>query len=212
MRSARLPRYARFTAVLAMLALAAVHSGCGREVPRLPPLGADAVVLAFGDSLTYGTGAEASDSYPTVLERLIGRKVVASGVPGEVSAQGLARLPVVLDQVQPQLLILCHGGNDLLRQLDAGALAANLRAMVRVARDRGIPVALIAVPKPGLFPKAHPLYAQVAEELAVPLERDVLAAVLTDEALKSDPIHPNAKGYARFAERVAALLKAAKAL
>ncbi len=205
-------RLARHAAILALLVLAVVQSGCGQDVPRLPPLGADAVVLAFGDSLTYGTGADASDSYPAALERLIGRKVVSSGVPGEVSAQGLARLPVVLDEVRPQLLILCHGGNDLLRQLDTGALAANLRAMVRMARDRGIPVALIAVPRPGLFPSAHPLYGKVADELDVPVEPYVLSEVLTDESLKSDPIHPNAKGYERLAERVAVLLKSAKAL
>jgi len=188
-------RFVRFATLLAALTLVVTLASCGRDVPRLPPLGADAVVLAFGDSLTYGTGAEASDSYPAVLERLIGREVVSSGVPGEVSAQGLARLPVVLDQIRPQLLILCHGGNDLLRQLDPTALAANLRAMVRIARDRGIPVALIAVPKPALFPSAHPLYAQVADELGLPVES-----------------HPNARGYALVAERVATLLKHAEAL
>jgi len=140
------PWFARAVAVLALLALAAALPGCGRGVPRLPALGADAVVLAFGDSLTYGTGADASSSYPAVLERMIGRKVASAGIPGEVSARGLARLPIVLDQVRPQLLILCHGGNDLLRSLDMAALAGNLRAMVRVARERGVPVLLVAVP------------------------------------------------------------------
>jgi lysophospholipase L1-like esterase len=181
-------------------------------VPKLAPLAPDAVVLAVGDSLTFGTGAAASQSYPAALERLIGRKVVSAGVPGEVSAVGLARLPAILDRVQPQLLILCHGGNDLLRQLDTSALAGNLRAMVRLARDRGIPVVLIAVPKPGLFPSAHPIYAEIAAEMGVPIEQGALAEILTDNALKSDPIHPNAKGYARLAERVAELLEKAKAL
>ncbi len=195
-----------------MLVLAAMLAGCGKAVPNLTPLAPDAVVLALGDSLTFGTGAASTQSYPAALERLIGRKVVSAGVPGEVSASGLARLPAVLDQVQPQLLILCHGGNDLLRQLDTAALARNLRAMVRLARDRGIPVVLIAVPKPGLFPSAHPIYAEIAAEMGVPIEPDALAEILTDNALKSDPIHPNAQGYARLAERVAELLKKARAL
>lgn len=195
-----------------MLVLAAMLASCGKAVPKLTPLAPDAVVLALGDSLTFGTGAAATQSYPAALERLIGRKVVSAGVPGEVSASGLARLPAVLDQVQPQLLILCHGGNDLLRQLDTAALARNLRAMVRLARDRGIPVVLIAVPKPGLFPSAHPLYVEIAAEMGVPVEPDALAEILTDNALKSDPIHPNAQGYARLAERVAELLKKARAL
>jgi len=174
--------------------------------------GGDAIVLAFGDSLTYGTGAEASSSYPAALERKIGRKVASAGVPGEVSARGLARLPGVLDQIRPQLLILCHGGNDLLRSLDEAALAGNLRAMVRVARDRGVPVMLVAVPKPGLFPSAHPVYTSVAKELGLPIEEKALAEILTDNELKSDPIHPNARGYERLAERVAELLKEARAL
>jgi lysophospholipase L1-like esterase len=197
---------------MGILVVASMLASCGKAVPKLAPLAPDAVVLALGDSLTFGTGAAAAQSYPAALERLIGRKVVSAGVPGEVSASGLARLPAVLDHVQPQLLILCHGGNDLLRQLDTGALARNLRAMVRLARDRGIPVVLIAVPKPGLFPSAHPIYAEIAADLGVPIEQDALAQILTDNQLKSDPIHPNAQGYARLAERIADLLKKAKAL
>ncbi|MCZ7563438.1 MAG: GDSL-type esterase/lipase family protein [Burkholderiales bacterium] len=195
-------------ALAACVALAA----CGEKPPALPPLSPQDVVLAFGDSLTFGTGAGPGESYPAVLERLIGRKVVAAGVPGEVSASGRARLAGALDAAAPTLLILCHGGNDLLRRLDEGELAENLRAMIGLARSRGVGVVLVAVPKPGLFPDAHPVYAAVAGELRVPLERDALKAILTDNALKSDPIHPNARGYARLAEAVANLLRAAKAL
>jgi acyl-CoA thioesterase I len=205
-------RRARVIVGLAALALVSALSGCGQDVPRLPALGPDAVVLAFGDSLTYGTGASSSSSYPAALARRIGHRVESAGVPGEVSAQGLARLPTVLDRVRPQLLILCHGGNDLLRGLDTAALARNLRAMVGIARDRGIPVVLVAVPKPGLFPSAHPVYTDIGKELAVPVEKGALTEILTDNELKSDPIHPNARGYARLAERVADLLKKAKAL
>lgn len=199
---------ARALALLACIALA----GCGEKTPTLPQLGPQDVVLAFGDSLTFGTGARADQSYPAVLEGLIGRKVVGAGVPGEVSANGLARLPGALEAAAPRLLVLCHGGNDLLRRLDEAALAANLRAMIGLARSRGVAVVLVAVPKPGLFPDAHPVYAAVADELGVPLERDALKAILTDNELKSDPIHPNARGYARLAEAVAGLLREAKAL
>jgi len=209
-RRSRFPVAARSIALAALLSLAVL--GCGGKAPPLPQLAPDAVVLAFGDSLTYGTGAQTNESYPAVLERMIARKVVAAGVPGEVSATGLARLPAVLEAAGPRLLILCHGGNDLLRRLDERLLAENLRAMVRLARDRGIAVVLVAVPKPGLFPDAHPIYAAVADELGVPLERDALKSILTDNELKSDPIHPNAKGYARLAEALAGLLRKAKAI
>ena len=170
------------------------------------------VVLAFGDSLTFGTGANPHESYPARLEALIGRKVIASGVPGEVSAEGLSRLSSALEETKPQLLILCHGGNDLLRKLDDGQAANNLRAMVRLAKARGAQVVLIGVPKPGLLPSAAGFYEDIAREFKLPYESAALRKILTDNSLKSDLVHPNAAGYARLAEAVAALLKKAGAV
>lgn len=190
-----------------LLLLAAALAGCGGSAPKLAKLPADAVVLAFGDSLTFGTGAEPEASYPAVLEQRIGRKVWGAGVPGEVSAAGLARLPSALDDYQPALLILCHGGNDFLRQLGDAQAAENLRAMIRLARQKGVAVVLIAVPKPGLLPSPPGFYAAIAKEFGLPLEDAALKAILRDNELKSDIAHPNAKGYARLAEAVAALLK-----
>ena len=187
-------------------------AGCGERVPPLPRLDANAVVLAFGDSLTYGTGASTPESYPVVLERLIGRKVVPAGVPGEVSATGLERLSEALEQTQPKLLILCHGGNDFLRKLPEMQAAANVRAMVKLARDKGVDVVLLGVPKLGLTGSPAGFYAEIAQEFRIPYDGDVLKTVLTDNALKSDWVHPNAKGYARIAGSLAELLKRAKAI
>ena len=136
---ARLPHLgALFAAPL--LAALLLASGCGQQA-KLPPLAPDSVLLAFGDSLTYGTGANENESYPAQLEKLTGRRVVREGVPGEVSAAGLARLPAVLDEHRPRLLLLCHGGNDFLRRLPKAEAAANVRAMIRLAKSRGVDVA-----------------------------------------------------------------------
>lgn len=196
----------------ALAAAAALLHGCSPSVPKLPRLDAGAVVLAFGDSLTHGTGASSIEAYPAVLEKLIGRKVVGAGVPGEVSEEGLKRLPGVLDEVKPQLLILCHGGNDFLRRLDESLAAQNVRAMASLARARGISVVLVATPKPGLGVAKVPFYEAVGRELSVPVENEVLADVLGSSKLKSDLVHPNAEGYRRVAEAVATLLRKAGAL
>lgn len=197
---------------IAAIAAAALVAACGPAVPKLPKLDGDAVVLAFGDSLTFGTGASLEQAYPAVLSRLISRKVVAAGVPGEVSAEGLARLPGVLEEVKPQLLVLCHGGNDFLRKTGEEAAAANVREMVRLAQAQGVSVVLVATPKPGFGTSRVPFYEAIGRELGIPVEADILPDVLGDRSLKSDLVHPNAKGYAEIAEAVAKLLRKAGAV
>ena len=180
--------------------------GCSSPV-KLPELAHDDVVLAFGDSITFGTGAKPHESYPARLETIIGRKVINAGVPGEVTAQGLARLAGLLEREKPALMILCHGGNDQLRKLNLEQSAENLRQMIRLARNNNVSVVLIAVPAPGLFVSPSPLYRNIASEYAVLLEEKTLSDILADSSFKSDLIHPNAAGYQRLAEAVALLLK-----
>ena len=196
----------------AALVLAVLLAACSGGQPRLARLAPDAVVLAFGDSLTYGTGANPGESYPARLEALIGRKVVSSGVPGETSAGGLARLPSVLDEAKPQLVILCEGGNDFLQHLDEKRAADNLRAMVRLVQSKGAQIVLIGVPKPGLLPSTAPIYGEIASELKIPADNAMLVKILTDNERKSDLVHPNAKGYAKMAEGVTALLRKSGAI
>jgi len=178
----------------------------------LSRLSSDAVILAFGDSITYGTGAAAPQSYPAVLETLTRRRVINAGVPGEVSAEALARLPDVLAQEKPDLLILCHGGNDLLRRLDLQQTKRNLEAMIKTAKEKNIAVVLIAVPAPGIFLKPPALYEEIADDQRIPLEENILETILSDGTLKADYIHPNAAGYSMMAEAIRDLLQKSDAL
>lgn len=192
---------------LAATFLAVAIFACSDQAPKLPELAADDVVVAFGDSLTYGTGAETQESYPAVLGRLIGRKVVRAGVPGETTAEGLARLASVIEEHAPRLVIVCLGGNDMLRRVNESEIKQNLRAMIAELRGRDVAVVLVGVPKPVLLAGAPELYADLAKEFAIPYEGKILASVLYERDYKSDPIHPNAQGYRRIAEGIAALLR-----
>lgn len=181
---------------------------CSRQPAlALAPLPPDGVVLAFGDSITHGTGAAPGESYPVVLEQLIGRRVVNAGLPGEVTAEGLARLEAVLDKEKPALLLLCLGGNDFLRHLDEAATKENLRAMVELTQQRGVGVVLIAVPKPGFGLDVPAFFREIAADARIPLEGKTLERVLEKKSLKSDLIHPNAAGYRMLAESLARLLR-----
>jgi len=197
--------------LLGFLAGAALLA-CTGASPLLTPLPGDAVLLAFGDSITYGTGAAPDESYPAVLARLTGRTVVNAGVPGETTAEGMARLPATLETYHPALMILCLGGNDFLRRLDERAAADNLREMVRQARSRGVEVVLLGVPRLGFDPSPPPFYREIAREFHIPYEGKALKGVLLKKSLKSDFIHPNAEGYRVLAEKIAAFLKKSGAL
>lgn len=170
--------------------------------PKISPLDQSTVVLAFGDSLTYGTGAPAGQSYPEVLAALLGRTVINAGLPGELSAAGLERLPAMLERHKPLLVVLCHGGNDFLQRLDQEATARNLKAMVDLVQARGADAVLIGVPKLGFGLEVPKFYAAVAEEEKIPFEGDILLDLLGDKSLKSDAIHPNATGYRLMAEAI----------
>ena len=181
--------------------------GCGSDQPQLSRIPDDAVILAFGDSITHGTGAGKETSYPAVLEKLSARRVINAGVPGEISERGLKRLPGLLDQHEPDLLILCHGGNDILRKRSMQQMQSNIREMINLASDRNIPVVLLGVPKFGLFLSAAPEYREIAESMNVLFIEDLLPDVLSDRDLKSDTIHPNAAGYQVMAESIHSVLK-----
>ena len=71
-------------------------TACERA-PTLPKLSSHDVIVAFGDSLTHGTGASESTAYPAVLASLTGRTVINAGVPGDTTSSGLKRLPEVFD-------------------------------------------------------------------------------------------------------------------
>jgi len=196
-----------FIAVCVFVLLAA----CDRA-PTLPKLGSHDVIVAFGDSLTHGTGASADTAYPAVLASLTGRTVINAGVPGDTTATGLQRLPEVLSEYKPRLVLLCLGGNDMLRKQPTATTENNLRLLVQTIRASGANVVLIGVPEPKLFGGAPNFYSRIADELQLPLEREIFNDVLKDNRLKSDPIHANAAGYRQVAERLAAFLKETGAL
>jgi acyl-CoA thioesterase I len=199
-------------AIIAITLLLLALVSCGEKMPQLAPVGPNDVIVAFGDSLTYGTGARESESYPAILAQLIDRKVVRAGVPGEVTEQGLARLAEVIERHRPALMIVCLGGNDMLRKTADAQIRENLREIIKTIQGQGISVMLIGVPRPALITSAAAFYAEVAAEFGIPYEGAIVTDVLYQRDLKSDAIHPNARGYRKMAEAIAKLLKKAGAV
>lgn len=201
------------TTPVLVLVLTFFVAACGPDPQaRLRPLTGEDAVLAFGDSLTFGTGARPDESYPQVLSQLTGLEVINAGVPGELSGAGRARIGDLIESHRPALVVLCHGGNDILRRTSRRELKRNLEAMIDEVRAGGADVVLIGVPQFGLGLSPAPEYAEVANALDVPVENEVLPQLLASPAMKSDTVHPNARGYRQMASAVAELLRREGAL
>jgi acyl-CoA thioesterase I len=196
-------------ALIAACALAA----CSRKQATAVAVPAGSSVLALGDSITFGTGADSAAAYPAQLAALTGWNVVNAGVPGDSAAQAADRLPALLLEHKPALVIVSAGGNDFLRRVPAAETEAALRSAIAATRNAGAQVLLIAVPQPtigaalGAGLSDHPLYAKLADELKLPLHAGGWATVLGNEKLRADQIHANAAGYRVFAEGLAATLR-----
>lgn len=185
-------------------------TACGE--PGFRPLAPGETILAFGDSLTEGRGVSPAQSYPSVLASLSGHPVINGGVSGELSQAGRARLPALLAEHRPALVILLEGGNDMLRGSGEGALKANLAAMIEAAQGSGAQVLLVGVPRKSLFADGAPLYEELADQYGLVLDNDSIGELLRDPALKSDAVHFNAEGYRTLAQRLHRLLQERGAL
>lgn len=170
-------------------------------------LSKEATVLAFGDSLTRGQGVSLAASYPSQLSKITGYEVINAGVSGEVSAAGLRRLPQLIEEHSPDLIILCHGGNDFLRKKSKSQLKKNLEAMIKMIKKNNIPLIFVGVPGPGISFKTNKIYKQLAKKHKIPFAENIIAELLSQRELKSDFVHFNAKGYLKLAKEIAKYIK-----
>ena len=180
---------------------------CGKS-KKLPAISAGKTVLAFGDSVTFGTGAAPGEDWPTLLAQKTGWPIVNAGIPGDTAEAGKRRFGALLEQHQPALVIIEIGGNDFLRRRDPKAVKEDLRGMIRAARQQGAQVALVAVPELSLLgaltraPSDSPIYEELGDEENIPVIDKVFSEILSQPELCADQIHPNARGYQQMAEGI----------
>ncbi|HMK66803.1 MAG TPA: GDSL-type esterase/lipase family protein, partial [Thermodesulfobacteriota bacterium] len=113
------------------------------------------VILAFGDSITYGMGSSSDGpqtGYPILLEKKLSAlfpenfTVINVGVPGEATLWGSERFSSVINTYQPDLILLMEGTNDCVFNTPFLDIENNLRSMIQIARDQGIPVVIATIP------------------------------------------------------------------
>lgn len=186
-------------------------SGCSDDI-EVNTLSRSSTIVAFGDSLTYGYGANTlEDSYPSKLEEITGYKVINAGLNGDTAHNGTERIISVVEESNPNLVILSLGGNDMLRKQDQ-KLAANLSKIIEYLKTRNIQVVILAEPQPSITLLSMGLsdadvYNELANKYDIPIIKEVFSKYLSQQKYKSDTIHLNSEGYQLVAEDVAKELK-----
>jgi acyl-CoA thioesterase I len=188
-------------------------TACGADLPKQSALPAGSKVLILGDSLSYGTGAKQGEDYPTLLAQSTGWDIINAGIPGDTTAGGLTRIESLIQEHQPNLLIVELGGNDFLQRMPAKTTEANLKAILAKAKVSNTKTLLLAIPEFSPLMAAvgnlsdHPMYIRIAEETETPVASEVFSGVLSDRTLKADQVHPNSQGYAQVAVKLQSALK-----
>jgi acyl-CoA hydrolase len=197
--------------LILLFAVIVLTAACSKVKEEAIPPGS--VVLALGDSLTEGAGVTREEAWPNLLADKTGWKVINGGVSGDTSEGALRRLPSLLEQHAPVLVLVALGGNDMLRHLPQQETVANLEKIIALIKARGAKPVLLATPQPSIagavFQRlsAADFYQQVADAQKVPLIKNAIADVISDPQLKDDPLHPNAAGHVLLSEKIFKELK-----
>lgn len=156
-------------------------------------------IVCFGDSLTYGTGADKGMDYPSQLSRIINREIINMGVPGDTTANALSRIDSVMDK-NPGYVLITLGGNDLKNRVEKEQAFKNLENIIIRFQDNGALVIIggIDIPVWGRgFGKGYEKLAKKTGSVLVP---NVFEGIIGKKDFMSDAIHPNNKGYTILAE------------
>jgi acyl-CoA thioesterase-1 len=159
-------------------------------------------VLVVGDSLSAGYGVATERRWVVLLTQRLRKycgsfNVVNASISGDTSKGGLSRLPALLTNHQPDIVIIELGGNDGLRGIAIKTMRQNLQQMVALAKQAGASVLLLGVRLPANYGEDfvntfHQVYYDVAGEESVPLVPFFLQDVaLNNQLMQSDGIHPN---------------------
>lgn len=184
-----------------------------------PPKPADSrpVIVAFGDSLTAGYGAELGKSYPDYLQKDLDAagyqyRVVNAGISGNTTKDGVDRLPEVL-ALKPEVVIVAFGGNDGLRGLPLPSTRENLDEIIRTLKDTRAQVVLGGITLPPNYGAAYiqqfnDIFAQAAKKYHLPWTPFLLKNVYgVPGRMQEDGMHATAEGNEQVAKNIFPLVQ-----
>ncbi|MDD5129282.1 MAG: GDSL-type esterase/lipase family protein [Candidatus Omnitrophica bacterium] len=184
-----------------LIFLSILLSGCGEQkIKNLDAKGKS--IICFGDSITFGYGANPGEDYPTALGKMVKLEVINAGVDGDTSFSALERLEQDVLSKNPRLVIVEFCGNDFLKKIPKETTIKNLSEVIDRIQAKGIMVALVDISAGLFFREYRTAFKKLAEEKQAIFIPVVLYKIITNPSMKSDFFHPNARGYKVVASRV----------
>ena len=172
----------------------------------------DSTILIIGDSLSAGLGVSYNQSWPSLLQDRLNKngytiQVVNAGISGDTTAGGNERLPKLLSQYAPEIVVIELGGNDGLRGTSIDSIESNLRSMIKAALDRDAQIILIGMQLPPNYGNAYAtsfqnLFPTLANEYELVLVERLIQRMMNEvwqqSLMQMDGIHPNAEGHVQI--------------
>jgi acyl-CoA thioesterase-1 len=187
--------------VLFTYLLAFSLTGCAkRQIKNIDSKGTN--IICFGDSITFGHGANPGESYSVRLGEMINLEVINSGVDSDTSTGALQRIDSDVLEKDPRLVIIEFGGNDFLRKVPIEETISNIKAMVDKIQAKGAMVAIFDISSGMIMSDYRAAFRKIASEKQAIFIPDALKGIITNPQLKSDFIHPNSIGYKMVAYRI----------
>ena len=176
-------------------------TGCAkREIININSAGKN--IICFGDSITFGYGANAGEDFPTQLGKLIDTPVINAGVSGDTSTEALARLDQAVLEKNPRLVLIEFAGNDFIKNVPKETTVKNITEMIDRIQARGAMAALVDI-SAGMFMRDYrAILANLAVKKKAIFISSILDKIITNPSMKSDFLHPNAAGYREIARRI----------
>lgn len=173
--------------------------GCGAK-----PLNTDnhgTAIIAFGDSLTYGYGAAAGESYPAALSAMLGRPVINLGVSGNTARMGAMRKEEIARH-NPFMVLIQFGGNDAIRGRPLAETKAAVEEIIDCVQKLGAIAMVVDTGGNFKMSQQSKMLKQIAKERQAVFVPAIMDGIFYNPKLKSDAVHPNAAGYKIIAEKI----------
>jgi len=178
-----------------------VLSSCAKpEIKNIDSQGEN--IICFGDSITFGYGADPQEDYPTALAKLVKSPVINAGVDGDTTFGALERLKRDVLSKNPRLVIVEFCGNDFLKKIPKNETVDNLSKIIDQIQDKGAIVALVDISAGMFFREYRADFKRLAAKKRAIFIPQILNKIITNPAMKSDFFHPNNRGYQVVARRI----------